>query len=123
MALDDPDNISLRIVDYEASGGTEHFISLVYDDSLIGYARLRIDGSGTATIRGLKVFGKIASIGEQGKDWQHRGFGRRLVEEAEKLALASGATRIRVTSGVGVREYYASLGFVLERPYMAKDLI
>ena len=123
VALDDPDNISLRIVDYEASGGTEHFISLVYDDSLIGYARLRIDGSGTATIRELKVFGKIASIGEQGKDWQHRGFGRRLVEEAEKLALASGATRIRVTSGVGVREYYASLGFVLERPYMAKDLI
>ena len=123
VALDDPDNISLRIVDYEASGGIEHFISLVYDDALIGYARLRIDGSGTATIRELKVFGKIASIGEQGKDWQHRGFGRRLVEEAERLALSSGATRIRVTSGVGVREYYASLGFTLERPYMVKDLI
>ena len=122
VALDDPDHVSFRTVDYEASGGMEHFISLVYGDALIGYARLRTDGSDTATIRELKVFGKIASIGEQGKDWQHRGFGRELVAEAEKLALASGATRIRVTSGVGVREYYSSLGFRLERPYMAKDL-
>jgi GNAT superfamily N-acetyltransferase len=104
------------------SGGKEHFISLVYGDSLIGYARLRVDDSDTATIRELKVFGKIASIGEQGKDWQHRGFGRELVAEAERIALASGASRIRVTSGVGVREYYASLGFKLERPHMAKDL-
>ena len=75
-----------------------------------------------ATIRELKVFGKIASIGERGKDWQHRGYGKELVAEAERLARSSGASRIRVTSGVGVREYYASLGFVLERPYMAKDL-
>ncbi|MBE6516632.1 MAG: tRNA uridine(34) 5-carboxymethylaminomethyl modification radical SAM/GNAT enzyme Elp3 [Thermoplasmata archaeon] len=120
--LDDPDNVSFRVVDYEASGGVEHFISLVYGDSLIGYARLRTDGSDTATIRELKVFGKIASIGEQGKDWQHRGFGRELVAKAEDLAQSSGASRIRVTSGVGVREYYASLGFHLERPYMVKDL-
>ena len=122
LSLDDPDNIKFRTVEYEASGGKEHFISLVYGDSLIGYARLRVDDSDTATIRELKVFGKIASIGEQGKDWQHRGFGRELVAEAERIALASGASRIRVTSGVGVREYYASLGFKLERPHMAKDL-
>ncbi|MDD7423835.1 MAG: tRNA uridine(34) 5-carboxymethylaminomethyl modification radical SAM/GNAT enzyme Elp3 [Candidatus Methanomethylophilaceae archaeon] len=120
--LDDPYKVGFRIVEYDASGGREHFISLVYGDSLIGYIRLRTDGSDMATIRELKVFGKIASIGERGKDWQHRGYGKELVAEAERLARSSGASRIRVTSGVGVREYYASLGFVLERPYMAKDL-
>ena len=111
-----------RIVEYEASGGTEHFISLVYDDSLIGYIRLRTDGTDNAYIRELKVFGKMASIGEDGKDWQHRGFGKELVSKAEEIAKSNKASRIKITSGVGVRGYYASLGYHLERPYMVKDL-
>ena len=120
--LDDPDAVQFRIVDYEASGGTEHFISLVYGDSLIGYARLRTDGSDVAYIRELKVFGRIVSIGEHGTDWQHRGFGRELVSKSEELALSDGAKILRVTSGVGVRGYYASLGFELDAPYMVKKL-
>ena len=31
----------IRVLEYEACGGTEHFISAVSDDSLIGFARLR----------------------------------------------------------------------------------
>jgi elongator complex protein 3 len=120
--LDDPEDAEFRIIDYEASGGTEHFVSLVCGDSLIGYSRLRTDGSKTAYIRELKVFGKIVSIGEHGTDWQHRGFGRRLVERSEQLAQSYGAEVLRVTSGVGVRGYYASLGFTLEEPYMSKRL-
>ena len=120
--LDDPDAVQFRIIDYEASGGTERFVSLVYGDSLIGYARLRTDGSDTAYIRELKVFGKIVSIGEHGTDWQHRGFGRELVAKAEELARSDGAEVLRVTSGVGVRGYYASLGYSLDAPYMAKRL-
>ena len=120
--LDDPDAVQFRIVDYEASGGTEHFVSLVYGDSLIGYARLRTDGSDVAYIRELKVFGRIVSIGEHGTDWQHRGFGRELVSKSEELALSDGAKILRVTSGVGVRGYYASLGFELDAPYMVKKL-
>ena len=118
----DPEDAEFRIVEYEASGGTEHFISLVAGDSLIGYSRLRTDGSSIAYIRELKVFGKIVSIGEHGPDWQHRGFGRRLVERSEELAHSCGAEILRVTSGVGVRGYYASLGFSLDAPYMSKRL-
>ena len=108
--------------EYEASGGREYFVAFEYEDSIIGYVRVRIDGNPEATIRELKVFGKIVSIGDEGEDWQHRGFGRELVAEAERIARANGKARIRVTSGVGVRKYYESLGFVEGLPYMVKDL-
>jgi len=118
--LEDPDLVVMKDLEYGSCGGTEHFISYEYEDSLIGYVRLRLDDNELATIRELKVFGKVASIGEDGEDWQHRGFGRGLVAEAERIARESGRSGIRVTSGVGVRGYYASLGFQKELPYMAK---
>lgn len=122
VVLDDPGRVTLKDTVYEASSGTEHFIALEYEDSIVGYVRLRLDGNEAATIRELKVFGKVASIGDDGEDWQHRGFGRELVAEAERIARESGRARIRVTSGVGVRGYYRSLGFGYDPPYMAKDL-
>lgn len=120
--LNDPSKVVMKDTVYEASGGTEHFIALEYEDSIIGYARLRLDSNQAATIRELKVFGKVAAIGDEGEDWQHRGYGRELVSEAERLTRESGRSRIRVTSGVGVRGYYRSLGFTEDLPYMAKDL-
>jgi elongator complex protein 3 len=118
----DAESTEFGVMEYEASGGTERFISLECGDSVIGYVRLRTDGTGTATVRELKVFGMMAAIGSQGEDWQHRGFGRALMERAEGVATESGATRIRVTSGVGVRGYYRSLGYSLRAPYMVKEL-
>jgi elongator complex protein 3 len=120
--LNNPDDVSMKVTEYEASGGKERFIALEYEDSLIGYVRLRTDDSDTATIRELKVFGKITSIGQEGEDWQHRGFGKRLITEAEKFAIEDGKKHIRITSGVGVRRYYASVGYSLDAPYMSKNL-
>jgi len=122
VVLNDLSAVKLSDICYEASHGKEDFINLTYEDSLIGYVRLRTDDSTMATIRELKVFGKVASIGEQGEDWQHRGFGKELVEVAESKAAKLGAKRIRVTSGVGVRGYYRQMGYELEGSYMVKDL-
>lgn len=122
ISMDDPDRVTLKDTVYEASGGTEHFVALEYEDAIVGYVRVRLDSNPEATIRELKVFGKVASIGDDGEDWQHRGYGRRLVAEAERIATEAGRSRIRVTSGVGVRGYYRSLGFDYDLPYMAKDL-
>jgi len=120
--LEDPDLIRHRILEYQASGGVERFISLEYKDSLVGYVRLRTDATDTATVRELKVFGRMAQIGSDGEDWQHRGFGKELMLEAERLAAADKKKMIRVTGGIGVREYYRMLGYSLDEPYMVKDL-
>jgi len=120
--LDDPSLIIQKITEYEASGGTERFISLEYNDSIVGYVRLRTDASETASVRELKVFGKVAAIGSDGEDWQHRGFGKELMNEAERIASAEGKKKVRVTSGIGVRGYYESLGYVLDEPYLVKDI-
>jgi elongator complex protein 3 len=120
VSLEDPSMVVMNDMVYEASGGTEHFISLEYDDMLIGYVRLRIDE--IASVRELKVFGRMVGIGEHGDDWQHRGFGKRLMEKAEEVSRNAGKSIIRVTSGAGVRKYYGSLGFELRAPYMVKTI-
>ncbi len=120
--LEHPERIVRKVLEYEASGGVERFVSLEYNDSIIGYVRLRTDGTDTATVREVKVFGRIAPLGSEGEDWQHRGFGKELMQEAERLAAADGKKRIRVTGGIGTREYYRALGYSLEMPYMVKDL-
>jgi elongator complex protein 3 len=108
---------------YRASGAEEHFLSLDLEGSgaLVGYLRLRLGGE-VAQVRELKVFGQMARLGAEGKEGQHRGFGRQLLERAEELANETGHTRIKITSGVGVRRYYAHVGYRLQGRYMVKDL-
>ena len=120
--LEDESLIRLETLEYQAADGTEQFISYTYGDSLVGYVRLRLNDSDTAMIRELKVFGNETAIGAAAESWQHRGFGRRLVAEAESRAKAAGKTKVQITSGIGVREYYATLGYHLEHPYMVKGI-
>ncbi len=120
-----PEAVTLLREDYESSGGHEVFLSLEDPDrqALVAYVRLRIDAAG-GTVRELKAFGRMVPFHEHpGGRWQHRGFGKRLMEEAETLARDEfHVERMRVTAGVGVRGYYRSLGYRLEKPYMVRVL-
>lgn len=52
-----------------------------------------------------------------------QGYGRLLMEEAEKIAtLEHRSKKLAVISGVGTRHYYRKLGYGLEGPYMVKEL-
>lgn len=117
------DEVELRTESYRACGGTEDFISLELPgkDGLVGFVRLRRGDGDDAMVRELKVFGLMARIGQDG-NVQHRGFGKELLAFAEHRAQEHGYSGLRVTSGVGVRPYYSTLGYVRQGPYMRKAL-
>lgn len=115
-------DVQLAHESYEACGGHEHFISFLgQDESLVGFLRLRL--SDQARVRELHVYGPMLPIGSRKDGWQHRGYGERLVEEAEALAREAGYSRLEVTSGIGARGYYRRLGYDLHGPYMVKQLV
>lgn len=106
-----------EVLEYDASGGKEVFIS--WEEPLVGFLRLRLDE--TATVRELHVYGPEVKVGGRGA-WQHRGFGKKLMEKAEDVASAEGYKRLRVLSGIGAREYYRKLGYKMEKWWMVKAL-
>ncbi|MGZ0747625.1 tRNA uridine(34) 5-carboxymethylaminomethyl modification radical SAM/GNAT enzyme Elp3 [Haloparvum sp. AD34] len=140
----DPDAIELDVMTYEVAGGTEHFISFEdpVRDLLIGFCRLRFPSyaegqpgtQGTETdavrqeledaalVRELHVYGSEAAIGTEG-DWQHEGYGRKLLQHAEELARDAGYRKLSVISGIGVRQYYREkFGYYQDGPYVSTRL-
>ncbi len=121
----------VQVLEYDACGGTEHFISAVADDSLIGFARLRFPSSvyrqeldGAALLRELHVYGSLVPVGLDAEEaeWQHRNYGRALIARAEEIAGTGGFRRLAIMSGIGVRPYYRKLGYERSGPYMIRDV-
>ncbi|KAI6173504.1 Elongator complex protein 3 [Aphelenchoides besseyi] len=130
-----PDQTELIRRDYFGNGGWETFISYedVNQDILIGLLRLRkctdqvhreeLKG-GVSVVRELHVYGTAVPVSSRDPTkFQHQGFGKLLMEEAERIALEEhGSFKLAVISGVGTRHYYRSLGYELDGPYMSKKL-
>ena len=126
-------DVELTIETYEACNGTEHFIAFedLSADVLIGFTRLRFPAAphrqelqDSALIRELHVYGSMVPVGKgaRQKEWQHRGYGKELIEYAEKTASESGYGKLAIISGIGAREYYRKLGYTLDGAYMSKTL-
>jgi elongator complex protein 3 len=132
-------NYKLSIINYKASDGEEYFISTNSNDGkiLYGFCRLRLPNNllcpntpehcsqeeilnKAALVRELHVYGQLTPTGQKGKV-QHMGLGKVLMSEAEKIATKKGYKKIAVISGVGVRGYYAKLGYTLKNTYMVKN--
>jgi len=131
----DEDNLGFDIYHYDASNGEEIFISIAdqQSDGIIGYLRLRdvaqphrreLLRTPCIIIRELKVVGRELPLGKKGKKgWQHKGFGKELIREAERICLEEfDKKQLFVLSGVGVKEYYISLGFRDDGAYLYKEL-
>jgi len=130
------DEISIQRIAYEASGGTEVFLS--FEDPnrsiLVGYVRLRIPGEhshrpeindeNVAVIRELHVFGQTVPVGARSESaFQHKGYGARLVAEAERVALNEyDRTKMVVISALGTKNYYSRFNYQHDGPYMSKPL-
>jgi len=126
-------DIELTTETYEACKGKEHFIAFedLSADVLIGFTRLRFPAAphreelqDSALIRELHVYGSMVPVGKgaKQKEWQHRGYGKELIERAEEIASESGYGKLAIISGIGAREYYRKLGYTLEGGYMSKTL-
>ncbi|KAJ3424585.1 elongator complex protein [Anaeramoeba flamelloides] len=130
-----PKQLELIRRDYVANGGWETFIS--YEDptldTLVGLVRLRrlneknfrkeLKGK-TSMVRELHVYGAVVDVHVRGeKNFQHRGIGTLLMQEAERIAKNEhGSEKIGVISAVGTRNYYRKLGYELNGAYMMKNL-
>jgi len=75
-------------------------------------------------IRELKVLGRELPIGKKTKEgWQHRGFGKKLLDEAECICLEEfDKKNIFVLSGVGVKGYYRKHNFIDNGVYLCKKI-
>jgi len=124
-------------MDYEASGGREIFLSFEDDkETLFGLLRMRIQSKpipalphevngNLALIRELHVFGpEVPLSGQKPEAVQHKGLGKALLHEAERIAGKEfQAQQMVVLSGTGAKEYYRTeFGYSSLGDYMIKEL-
>ncbi|PLX28450.1 tRNA uridine(34) 5-carboxymethylaminomethyl modification radical SAM/GNAT enzyme Elp3 [Candidatus Parcubacteria bacterium] len=131
-------DLRLFIDTYETAGGTEYFLS--FEDpkrqAVFAFLRLRIpsekndkmekylpETKDVAFIRELHTYGQLVDVGKQNKKAsQHKGMGKKLVKEAERIAEKNGFEKLAVISGVGVRGYYRKIGYKKRGTYMIKKI-
>ncbi len=132
----EPNEVKTYVETYEASEGKEVFISTEdrKNDVLIGYLRLRvpsakshrpeITAAPSAIVRELHVYGPLVPVGKRvSTAYQHRGFGVRLLAEAERIAREDyDLNKLLVISALGTKQYYARFGFVRDGVYVSKRL-
>jgi len=140
--------------DYDASEGKEIFLS--FEDKnrerIYSLLRLRIPSQifksakhfipvlrNAAIIREVHTYGQLVPITEKRIAPQHKGLGKKLIKESEKIAKnefgfhpvkstrggagqLNGVKKIAVISGVGVRDYFSRLKYKLTETYMVKKL-
>jgi len=122
-------NLKLKITEYKASKGKEFFLQIINKDNILfGLLRLRFPDKTDlselkqcALIRELHVYGQALKLGQTGTLSQHKGLGKQLMLEAEKITKKAKYKNLAVISGVGVREYYRTLGYKLKGSYMIKS--
>jgi len=133
------EDIKLYRHDYEASNGQEIFLSYENkkEDYLVAYLRLRkpsefahrheLNDGKTMVVREVKVVGELVPKDkkpQRNTQLQHRGFGKLLMENAEKIALEDfDSKKLAVISGIGVRGWFYEIGYALDGHYVSKPLI
>jgi elongator complex protein 3 len=118
----DPDRLRLERLEYSTSLGQEIFLQFVTaSHHIAGFLRLSLPRTDvpipeiqrSAMIREVHVYGLLASLGQKGGvRSQHLGLGRRLMEEAARIATDQGFVDLAVISSIGTRPYYRANGFV-----------
>ena len=132
----DLEQVKLLATTYYASEGKEVFISAEdqKNNVLIGYLRLRvpstkahrveITAASSAVVRELHVYGQLVQVGKHSLgDWQHKGYGKALLDEAERVAKEDyDLKKLLVISALGTKQYYMRFGYIRDGVYVSKRL-
>ncbi len=132
----DLDNVKILSTTYEASEGKEVFLSAedLENNVLIGYLRLRVPSPKahrpeiavvhSAIVRELHVYGPLVPVGKHTTGaWQHKGYGAKLLGEAERLAREDyDLEKLLVISALGTKKYYMRFGYTRDGVYVSKNL-
>jgi len=124
----------LRRRDYDSSNGKEIFLSFESEDEQMIFALLRLRKpskpnfttlssvlNDAGLIREVHSYGNEMSIGANAGIGQHRGLGKKLIAEAERITKEEWKIkRITIIAGIGTREYYRKFGYELRATYMTK---
>jgi len=129
---DPKEKLELFRIDYRSSDGKEIFLSWETKNRKKLYAllRLRIPAQAfipvlqnTAIIREIHTYGQMVSVNKKDFAVQHRGLGKKLIKEAEKIVKREfGLNKVAAISGIGVRPYWRKLGYRLKDTYMIKKI-
>jgi len=129
-------NVKMIRRDYDASDGKEVFLSFedIKNDKIIALLRLRLPSerkneifpalSDASIIREIHTYGQVVPVSKQDKKaQQHKGFGKQLLKEAEKITKKEfKLKKIAVIAAVGVRDYYRKHGYKVKDTYMVKNI-
>lgn len=130
----DMNKIQISTTPYQASEGTELFISAedLENNVLIGYLRMRIPSAKahrpeitavtSAIVRELHVYGPLVPVGSHSKKaWQHKGYGSILLSEAECIARDNyDIKKLVIISALGTKQYYMRFGYSRDGVYVSK---
>lgn len=128
---------TMKVREYMGQDGEEYFLSFetVEDETLFAQCCLRLkkdkicmpELEGCALIRKLQTKGTLLPVAKKSftHHTQHKGYGKKLLMEAEKIAKMKGYKRIAVIAGTGARKYYKKNGYKMldgKGGYMVKNL-
>ncbi|MGI8893207.1 MAG: GNAT family N-acetyltransferase [Bacteroidia bacterium] len=82
-----------------------HFIALDEDEKIIGCCRLQMNTPDEAQIRYMAV----------DDDWQGKGIGKSLLQEAEKTAMKQGAGTIILEAREKAIDFYKQNGYIIRK--------
>ena len=130
------ERIYLFRLDYKASGGKEIFLSFETKNrkKLYSLLRLRVPSQfftkekhfikaldGAGIIRDIQTFGPLVPIDQKKLAPQHRGLGKKLIKEAERILKKEfRLKKMAVIAGIGARDYFRKQGYKLKETYMIK---
>ena len=123
-------SLKLNTTEYKTATSNEYFIE--YQDSrhIIAFLRLSLPSKksfipelkDSALIREVHVYGKSEKISSKKSQTQHRGLGKKLINEVVNIAKVAGFSKLSVISAIGSRNYYSKLGFSRGTLYQSLNL-